>query len=81
MDGRELRLVGQVRGRGDREVALVEVLTRARERLGLDRLRGGAHERDEARVAGRRDDLAVPNGDRVHAVHRLDGLAAAARLP
>ena len=55
--------------------------TRARERQGLDRLRGRAHERDEVRIPGGRDDLAVPDGHGVHAVLGLDGLAAEHRYP
>ena len=81
LDGLELLGVGEVRRRRDREVPVVEVLTRARERQGLDRLRGRAHERDEVGVSGRRDDLAVPDGYCVHAVLGLDGLAAEHRYP
>ena len=78
--GRELLVVGQVRGRRDRELAVVEVVARARERQRLD---GFADERRNvtARVARRRDDLAVPHGDRVHAVARLDGRRPARGYP
>ena len=81
LDGLELLGIGEVRRRRDREVSVVEVLTRARERQGLDRLRGRAHERDEVGISGRRDDLAVPDGNCVHAVLGLDGLAAEHRYP
>ncbi len=81
LDGRELRLVGEVRGRGDRQVAVVQVLTRACEGLRLDRLRGRAHEGDEAGIAGRGHDLAVLDRNGVHAVHRLDGLATLRGYP
>src|SRR5262245_22431486 len=80
-DGCELFIVGEVGCRGDRQVAVVQVLARARDRHGLDRLRGGAHERDEVRVARRCDELALLDGYCVHAVSGLDGLAAEHRYP
>jgi hypothetical protein len=75
-DGCELLFVGDVRRGGDREVAVVEVLTRARERQRLDRLRGRTHERDEVGVSRRRDDLPVAEGHGVDAVCGLDGVTA-----
>ena len=77
----ELLVVGEVRRRRDREVAVVQVLTRARERQRLDRLRRRAHERDEVRVSGGCDHLPVLDGHGVHAVCGLDGLAAEHRYP
>ena len=68
---------GEVRRGGDREVAVVEIVARARERQRLERLRRRAHEGDERRVAGRRHDGAVAHRDGVHAVDRLDQAAAA----
>ena len=59
-----------------REVVLGQVIARAREKQRLDGLRRGAQGRGQLRVARRRDDGAVLNGDRVHAVDRLDDLAA-----
>ena len=61
-----------VGGAGDRELAVVAGRRARGERQRLERLRRGAHERDERRVAGRRDDLAVADRDGVDAVHRLD---------
>ena len=55
----------------------VEVVARANERQRLERLRRGAHEADELRVAGARDDLAVAHRDGVDAVPRLDDSAPA----
>ena len=60
-----------MRGRGDRQVAVVEVVARAGERERLDRLRRGAHEAGERAVAGLGDDRAVLDGDRVHPVLRF----------
>src|SRR5439155_340981 len=62
------------RGR-DREVALLQVVARAREGQGLERLRRGAHERDEAGLPGRRHDAPVLHRDRMDDVHRLDDRA------
>ena len=64
-----------MRGGGDREVALVEVVAGPRERQRLERLRGRAHEREEARLPGGLDHAPVLHGDGVHAVARLDDLA------
>ena len=55
-DGVELLGPGEVRRRGDRELPRVGVVVGARERQRLERLRRGARERDERRVAGL-DDL------------------------
>lgn len=65
-----------VRRRGDREVAAVEVLAGVRERQGLERLRGRAQESHERRIAGRRDDLAVTNGDGMDDMARFDRTAS-----
>jgi hypothetical protein len=59
------------RGR-NREVARVEVVAGADERQRLNRLGRAAHEAGEAGVSGLGDDGAVPDGNRVHAVARLD---------
>src|SRR5512132_2114020 len=80
-DRLELGVVRQMRGRGDREVAVIQVLTRARERQRLDRLRGRAHERDEVWVSGGCDHLPVLDGHSVHPVCGLDGLATQRRYP
>ena len=66
-----------MRSRGDRKVAVVKVGARARERERLKGLRRGAHERDDAAVAGFVHDRTVFDRDRVHAVNRLDHAAAA----
>jgi hypothetical protein len=66
-----------VRGARDREVAVVQIVARARKRQRLDRLRRGAHEAGERRVPGLGDDRAVAHRDRVHAVLRLDDAVAA----
>jgi len=73
--GCELFYVCEMRGRDDREVAIVEVGSRSSEGDGLDRLGGRTHERDEAGIAGLRDDCAVLYGDRVHAMDRLDHIS------
>ena len=71
--GRDLVLGRAVRGAGDREQAVVQVGAGARDGKRLDRLRRGAHEAREARVAGLGHDVAAADGDRVHPVARLDG--------
>jgi len=50
-DGVELRRFRPVRGAGDRELALREVVTRAHERERLERLRGRAHADGRRRLA------------------------------
>ena len=72
----ELGRLRPVRGAGDRELAQVEVVAGAHERQGLDRLRRGAQERDEPRVARLLDDRAVAPRDRVDSVPGLDHRAA-----
>ena len=71
---RRLDLLGRVvMGRArDCDLVLREVVARAHERQCLDRFRGGAHEADELRVAGARDDLAAAHRDSMYAVPRLD---------
>ncbi len=76
-DGLDVHRLAAVRGRRDRDVAVVEVVARAHELERLERLRGRAQERDERRLAGGGDDLAVLVGDGVDAVHGLDDPAAA----
>ena len=69
-----LELVGPVemrRGR-DRDLRVVEIRSRPDDRQRLERFRGAAEEREERRIARRRDDLPVRDGDRVHAMARLD---------
>src|SRR5947208_1803998 len=79
--GGQLRLVGEMRSGCDCEVARVEVVPRACEPDRLQRRRRGAHERDERWIAGLGDDRTILHGDRVHAVNRLDGPAAAHGYP
>ena len=74
----ELVRTMEMRRAGDRDLGVVEVGPRAHERKRLDRLRRAAEERDERRVAARRDDASVGHGDSVHAVPSL--LAPASRL-
>ena len=75
-DGVELRRLRPVRGARDRELAQVEVVAGAHERQRLDRLRRGAQEGDEPRVARLLDDRAVAPSDRVDSVPGLDDRAA-----
>ena len=72
----ELIRPGEVGGRRDREVAVVEVLARPGDRQRLERLRRGAEVADESGFAGRCDDGAVPHRDRMDEVHGLDDWAA-----
>ena len=60
----------------ERDLLVVEVGSRPRDRQRLDRLRRGAQVRDEARVAGGELDAPVADGDRMHDVPRLDDVAA-----
>ena len=57
-----------MRGRGDGEVGVGEVVAGAHEGQRLDRLRRAPQEAGEARVTRGGDDLAVADGDRVHPV-------------
>ena len=75
-NGVELRGLRLVRGARDRELAQVEVVAGPHERQGLDRLRRGAQEGDEPRVARLLDNLAVAPRDRVDSVPGLDDRAA-----
>ena len=75
-DGGDLVVGGAVRRRGDREVAVVEVVAGAGQRQRLDRLGRGAHEAGERAVSGLRDDDAVLHRHRVHPVPGLHGAAA-----
>src|SRR6185369_10880594 len=70
---RRLRAVGRAR---DRELDLRDVIALAREWQRLEWLGGRAVERDQFRIAGRLDDLAVPDDDGVDPVHRLDERAS-----
>src|SRR5262249_51496489 len=72
----ELRGVGEVRSRGDRELPLVAVVVGARQWERLKRLRGGAEEGHQLGVAGRSDELAVAYQRRMHHVRRLDDASA-----
>ena len=72
----ELRRLRLVRRARDRELAQVEVVAGAHERQSLDRLRRGAQEGDEPRVARLLDDRAVAPRDRVDSVPGLDDRAA-----
>ena len=71
-DGRQLLGPCVVRGRGDGDVLLGEVVVRADEEKRLDRLGGRAHERDESGVAtllGKRSSRVDASG--VNAMARL----------
>ena len=74
--GLELGGLGVVRGAGDRDLVVVEVVVALDERDRLNRLRAGA-QKDPQLVA---PALAVRGGD-VHAMHRLDDVSRAGRLP
>ena len=76
-DRRQLRLVGEVRGGGNRQVAVADVVARPRQRDRLQRLGRGAHQRHQRGIARRGDHGAVPHGDRVHAMPCFHDLAAA----
>ncbi len=67
-DGLELLRRGAMRRAGDRELDLRDVVPLTGKRERLDRLRGGAVEGDEARVAGAVDDAPVLDGDGVDSV-------------
>jgi len=72
-DGRQLLGPCVVRGRGDGDVLLGEVVVRADEEKCLDRLRGRAHERDETSLTallGERSRRVYTHS--VDAVVRLD---------
>lgn len=75
--GVQLLGAGEVRGRRDGKVPLVEVFARACEGKRLQRLRGRAHERDERRVADRDQHLLFADSDRMHPVRGLDRSAPA----
>ena len=75
--GGQLRLVGEVGGRGDRQVTLADVVAGPRQRKGLERLGRGAHQRHQRGIAGGRDHGAVTHGDRVHPMPCFHDLAAA----
>ena len=66
----------EMRRAGDRDLGVVEIRPRANDGQRLDRLRRAAEERDELRVSAGLDDLPVGHRDGVHAVPRLDDLAA-----
>ena len=73
----ELRRLRLMRSARDRELAQVEVVAGAHEGQSLDRLRRGAQEGDEPRVARLLlDELAVAPRDRVDSVPGLDDRAA-----
>src|SRR5439155_27247449 len=76
-DRLELRRLGVVRGARDRDFELLEIGSRAYKRQRLDRLRSGAQEGYEARIAGDREDRAIPKGNGVDALDGLDNPAAA----
>ena len=75
--GRDLRRLGAVRRAGDGDLPIIQVGPGAGEQERLDRLRARAKEADKRGIAGGRDHLAVPDGDGVDAVARLDGVPAA----
>jgi len=70
--GRQLLRGGAVRRAGDRDVLVGQVVSRPDERQRLDRLAARAHEAHEPGIARLLHDRPVPNGHRVHPVHRLD---------
>ena len=71
LHGLELVRTMEMRRAGDRDLGVVEVGSRAHDRECLERLRRAAEERDERRVAARRDDVSVGHGDGVHVVPSL----------
>ena len=71
-DGRDLLGRVVVGGASDRELVVWKVVARAHERERLERLRGGAHEARQRRVARRRHHLVAADGHRVNSVHRFD---------
>src|SRR6266404_2028382 len=64
-------------GAGDRKLVVGQVVASADERESLQRLRRGAHEARQGRIARRYDHLAPANGDGMDTVHRLDNCVAA----
>ena len=71
-DDLELLRAGKMRRAGDRDLAVFEIGPRADEREHLDRLRGRPEEDDLPRITGLGNDLAVPDGDGMDGVRRLD---------
>src|SRR5439155_9901568 len=72
----ELSRIGVLHSARDSDFKLLEIVSHADNRHRLDRLRSGAQEGHEARIAGDRDDRATPKGDGVDAVDGLDDPAA-----
>lgn len=74
----ELELLGAVKVRRtrDRDLRVVEIGSLAHDRQRLDRLGRAPEVRDQRWIAGRRDNRAGRDGNRVHAVQRLHDLAA-----
>ena len=66
----------EVRGAGDRDLAIVQIGSGSYERERLERLRGRPQERDKTRIAGFGDDPPVAHRDGVHRVDRLDHAAS-----
>ena len=73
---RELLRRRSVGGADERELLVVEVGSCPRDGKRLHRLGGGTEVRDQPRVADRKLDAPVADGDRVHHVARLDHVAA-----
>jgi hypothetical protein len=67
----ELRRLRAMRRAGDRELHLGDVVALAGKGQRLERFRGRAVQRDEARIAGRLCDPAVLDDDRVDTVRSL----------
>src|SRR5437588_3357913 len=61
-----------VRGTGDCELVVRQVVSRADERKRLERFRRGTHEAGLRKVPGCRDDLAAANRDGMNPMHGLD---------
>ena len=76
-DRGELLRRGEVRGGGDRDLLVGEVVPGAHERQRLEGLGRGAEVRDEAGVARLGQDSTVLNGDRMDVMARLLHVAAA----
>jgi len=75
--GRDLGRLSPVGGACDGDLGIGQIGPRADERQRLNRLRTRAEEADEPRIACDGDQLAVPKGNRVDTVARLDGASPA----
>ena len=76
-DGSDLFGRVVMRGAGDCELVVRQVVAGSHQRKRLQRLGGGAHEARQRRVARRGHDFARADSDCVNPVHRLDSFVPA----